>query len=111
MPNLFDNIPADLPDELSDTLATGSHVRIERIISSGQASPEGSWYDQDRAEWVIVLQGAARLLFDGDDEPVHLRPGDYLNIPAHRKHRVAWTSTGEPTVWLAVLYRESAPET
>lgn len=104
MPNLFNNIPPDPPDELVETLAAGEHIRIERIVSAGQASPDGFWYDQDESEWLIVLKGQARLLIEGDDEPVHLRPGDYLNIPAHKKHRVEWTSADEPTVWLAVFY-------
>ena len=90
--------------ELVEVLAESKHVRIERIISIGHASPDGFWYDQAEAEWVVVLKGEAKLLFDGDEEPIHLGPGDYANIPAHRKHRVEWTTTDEPTVWLAVFY-------
>ena len=104
MPNLFDNIPADPPDELIEMLAAGNHVRIERIVSTGQASPDGFWYDQVQDEWVMILQGQARLLFEGDDQPLHLESGDYINIPAHRKHRVEWTSSDETTVWLAIFY-------
>jgi cupin 2 domain-containing protein len=104
MRNLFAGIPAELPDELSETLLDAAQVRIERIVSQGQASPAGFWYDQSEHEWVIVIQGAARLLFEGDDAPVELRPGDYLEIPAHRRHRVEWTTPDEPTVWLAVFY-------
>ena len=55
-------------------------------------------------EWVIVLKGEAKLLFENNDEPIHLKPGDFVNIPAHRKHRVEWTTPDEPTVWLAVFY-------
>ena len=100
--NVFEGIPTDLPEELIETLATLDGVRIERIVSRGHSSPEGSWYDQDTDEWVIVLTGAAKLLFDGDDEPKQLKPGDYVHIPAHRKHRVEWTDPTTDTVWLAV---------
>jgi len=106
MKTLFADLPTDLPEELVEALAETKHVRIERIVSTGHASPDGFWYDQNEAEWVIILKGEAKLLFDGDDEPFHLRPGDYINIPAHRKHRVEWTTPDEPTVWLAVFCRE-----
>ena len=100
--NLFADLPARLPEEFFTTLLDAGAVRIERIVSHGHASPDGFWYDQDRHEWVIVLKGAARLRFE--DEMIELRPGDYVNIPAHRKHRVEWTTPDEPTVWLAVFY-------
>jgi cupin 2 domain-containing protein len=93
-----------MPEELVETLAEGKHVRIERTVSTGQASPEGFWYDQEESEWVVVLKGEARLLFEGDARPIHLEPGDHVTIPAHRRHRVEWTTPDEPTVWLAVFY-------
>jgi cupin 2 domain-containing protein len=102
MANVFENIPPNLPDELFATLLDADGVRVERIVSHGHASPDGFWYDQDRHEWVMVLKGAARLRFE--DEAIELRPGDCVNIPAHRKHRVEWTTPDEPTVWLAVHY-------
>jgi cupin 2 domain-containing protein len=105
MKNLFADIPSKLPEELIEVLAENKHVRIERIVSSGHASPDGFWYDQNEAEWVIVLRGEAKLLFEGDEEPIHMRSGDFINIPAHRKHRVEWTAQDEPTVWLAVFYK------
>jgi cupin 2 domain-containing protein len=71
-------------------------------VSHGHASPEGFWYDQSQSEWVIVLSGAARLQFE--DETLDLGPGDYVNIPAHHRHRVAWTTPTEPTVWLVAFY-------
>jgi cupin 2 domain-containing protein len=100
--NLFNDLPANLPEELLTTLVDSSHVRIERIVSYGHSSPEGFWYDQDQAEWVMLLQGAARL--ELEDRVVELRRGDFLNLPAHEKHRVAWTTPDEPTIWLAVHY-------
>ena len=103
MQNLFSDLPSGLPEESVDVLARGEHVRVERIVSTGHASPPGFWYDQAEHEWVVVLQGEARLLVEGD-EPLTLRPGDHLLLPAHRRHRVEWTSPDEPTVWLAVFY-------
>ncbi|MEI8071355.1 MAG: cupin domain-containing protein [Planctomycetota bacterium] len=91
-----------IPEELFATLLEDSDVRIERIVSHGHSSPPGFWYDQDQAEWVLVLRGAARLEFD--DRVLDMRPGDFVNIPAHQKHRVAWTTPDEPTIWLAVHY-------
>jgi len=103
--NLFTDLPARLPDELIGTLLETANVRIERIVSHGHASPEGFWYDQDQHEWVVVLKGAARLRFV--DGTVEMKPGDAVNIPAHKKHRVEWTTPDEPTVWLAVHYVEA----
>jgi cupin 2 domain-containing protein len=102
--NLFDNLPSTLPEELVEVLAQSEHVRIERIISTGHSSPEGFWYDQDQSEWVMVLKGEAKLLLEGDDQPILLQPGDHILIPPHRKHRVVWTTPDEQTVWLAVFY-------
>ena len=102
--NLFSDIPQHLPDELFTTLLDASNVRIERIVSHGHASSEEFWYDQGQHEWVVLLRGAARLRFEGDDHPVEIEPGDFVNIPAHKKHRVEWTTPDEQTIWLAVYY-------
>ncbi|MBS0260915.1 MAG: cupin domain-containing protein [Planctomycetes bacterium] len=101
--NLFADLPESLPDELVSTLVDAGAVRIERIVSYGQASPEGFWYDQDQDEFVVVLRGFARLRFEGDD-PIEMQPGDFINIPAHRRHRVEWTAPDQATVWLAIFY-------
>lgn len=101
--NLLANLPATLPAELVTILAENRHVRIERIVSTGHASPEGFWYDQEEHEWVLLLQGAATLGFEHGRE-VSLKPGDCLLIPAHQRHRVDWTSGEEATVWLAVFF-------
>jgi cupin 2 domain-containing protein len=103
--NLFAEIPAGLPDELIEVLCAGANVRIERIVSHGHASPEGFWYDQDESEWVVLLRGAARLRFEAGDT-IEMRPGDFVNLPAHRRHRVEWTTPTEPTIWLAVHYAD-----
>jgi cupin 2 domain-containing protein len=104
MNNLFSDIPDDLPDELLETVVDADSVRIERIVSHGHASPEDFWYDEEQHEWVVVLKGAARLRFEGNDEVVKMGPGDFVNIPAHKRHRVEWTLPDTPTVWLAVHY-------
>jgi cupin 2 domain-containing protein len=100
--NIFSSGVPSSVGEVFTTLLENRHVRLERIISHGQASPSDFWYDQEENEWVMVLQGAARLEFE--NEVLDLKPGDYINIRAHRKHRVAWTTSEEPTIWLAVFY-------
>lgn len=104
--NLFADLPAALPEELVQVLVDGPAVRVERIVSRGHASPAGFWYDQDTHEWVLLVRGAARLRFEGG-EPFEMTAGDYVHIPAHRRHRVEWTDPDGPTVWLAVHYPES----
>ena len=100
--NLFDDIPSHMPKEVVQTLLQAGDVRIERIISHGHASAADFWYDQPQHEWVIVLKGAARLQFE--DCMVEMKVGDFINIPAFKKHRVDWTTPDEPTVWLGVRY-------
>ncbi|WP_319585324.1 cupin domain-containing protein [uncultured Desulfobulbus sp.] len=92
------------PEERFDQLLSSGTVRIERIVSTGQASPPGFWYDQDENEWVTLLAGAAELHFEDEPGPRRLQPGDWINIPTHCLHRVAWTDPDQPTVWLAVFY-------
>jgi len=88
-----------------ETLAVGVGVRVERIVSMGQASPAGYWYDQDRDEWAMVLAGAARLAIEGEPQDLTLGPGDAVFLPAHCRHRVAWTDPIEPTIWIAVFMK------
>lgn len=102
MTNIFAELPSHLPKELTQTLLQANNLRIERIISHGHSSPSDAWYDQDQDEWVIVLRGAAKLQFE--DHALEMKPGDYIHIRAHQKHRVEWTTPDEPTVWLAVFY-------
>lgn len=104
MNNLFGNIPDNLPEELFSSLLEAQNLRVERIVSQGHRSPVDGWYDQSEHEWVLLVSGAARLIFCSG-QSVELRPGDYLNIPAHEKHRVAWTDPDQKTVWLAIFYR------
>ncbi len=107
MNNLFHDLPEALDVESVDLLAKNQIVRIERIISTGHTTPIGKWYDQDEHEWVIVLRGAARLRFAEDSTPIEMNAGDHILIEAHRRHRVQWTAESEPTVWLAVFFKDS----
>lgn len=106
--NVFADIPVDVRAEHCTELLARPGLKIERIVSHGQASPAGHWYDQPQAEWVMVVRGAARLRFEDEDREVVLNAGDWVDIPAHRRHRVEWTDPGAPTIWLAVHYVERA---
>jgi cupin 2 domain-containing protein len=103
--SLFRQIPAVLPTELVETLCQAEHVRLERIVSRGHASPPDFWYDQDWHEFVLLVSGRARLAFADGTPSVELEPGDWLAIKAHARHRVEWTDPGQDTVWLAAHYR------
>ena len=102
--NIHAGIAHDMAAEQFTELLSCPHVKIERIVSRGQASLPDVWYDQDWAEWVIVLAGRAGLLIENEAAPRHLGPGDYVVLPPHVRHRVAWTDAAQPTVWLAVHY-------
>ena len=101
--NIYKNIPNDLSEEAFQCLAQNQQVKIERIVSMGHTSPASGWYDQEQDEWVLVLRGSATLSF-ADEAEVNLEEGDYINIPAHKKHRVTGTSAATETIWLAVFY-------
>ena len=103
--NLFTDLPLPSDEEAFSEILARPGLRIERIVSSGQASPEGFWYDQPDSEWVVVLAGAARLRFENEPSARLLTPGDHVNIPSHCRHRVEWTDPAQRTVWLAVHYR------
>lgn len=101
------NVLADLPTgpeatERLEILLARPGLRIERIVSSGQASPPGFWYEQAETEWVLLVSGEALLRFEDESEARRLRPGDWLCIEPQRRHRVEWTTANAPTVWLAV---------
>ncbi len=101
MTNIFD-LPSSLPnEELFESIVSTDNILIERIISTGQVTPPGEWYDQDKDEWVILLQGEAALSY-ADGSKIKLTAGDYLFIPAHQKHRVEYTSSEPPCIWLAI---------
>lgn len=101
--NITDSLPLTLTEEQFQTLAQKGNVKIERILSYGQTTPTGEWYDQTQDEWVMLVRGEAKLEYD-DGSQIDLKRGDYVMIPAHTKHRVAWTIENELTIWLAVHF-------
>ena len=54
---------------------------------------------------MILLAGGAGLLIEGEAAPRTLAPGDFLLLPAHKRHRVEWTAAGTETVWLALHFK------
>lgn len=108
------NLYAGLPppggaEEVITLLCSHAGMRVERIVSTGQASPPGFWYDQAEHEWVVLLKGAARLAIAGESAPRLLAPGDFVHLPAHCRHRVEWTDPSQVSVWLAVFASAAAP--
>jgi cupin 2 domain-containing protein len=101
--NICEGLPPPGAEETIATLLQGDGFRLQRIVSYGHASPAGFWYDQHEAEWIVVMKGRARLTIEGEPDDRELGPGDSLFIPAHCRHRVAWTQAGQPTVWLAIF--------
>ncbi len=101
--NLYSELPDGiLSEEIFEHLVSRPGVRIERIVSTGQSNAEGDWYDQEDDEWVVLLAGAAGLRIETEAEERTLQPGDWLYLPAHCRHRVTWTQSTPPTVWLAI---------
>ena len=103
MKNIFSSLPDKLGHESFEELLLHKNIKIERIVSQGHASPENGWYDQKENEWIIVLEGSGSILFESGEE-VNLKKGDYLNIPAHTRHKVTRTDPNNLTVWLAIHY-------
>ena len=103
--NLFEKVSQRPEVEIFETLLETDQFKLERIVSSGQATPAGEWYDQTTNEWVVLLKGSAALRFEKEQEVCVLRPGDYVWIPAHERHRVEWTDPEGETVWLALHHR------
>lgn len=103
--NLFAAAAAAPGQEESLELHAAGGLRIKRIVSPpGYSDPPDRWHDQDCDEWVAVLAGTAGLHFAQEAAPRALRSGDHLHIPAHARHRVAWTDPDRATVWLAVYH-------
>jgi cupin 2 domain-containing protein len=108
MANIFDLSAIASDQEVFEPLLENPDLLIERIVSTGRTTPEGEWYDQSRDEWVILLQGEAEITYE-DGRAIVLKPGDYLLIPAHQKHRVTYTSTEPACVWLAIHGKLNSP--
>ncbi len=104
--NLFEKIPQPLSEEFIETLVQTAGIKIERIVSKGHVTPAGEWYDQEQQEWVLLLQGQAKIRFENAADLIPLVAGSCLNIPAHQRHRVEWTDPAQETIWLAVYFNE-----
>jgi cupin 2 domain-containing protein len=102
--NIYENIPGWFPDEKTDVLYENPDCRIERVLSYGQATPEGKWYDQEEQEWIVLLEGTAKLLMFPDEE-IFMRKGDTFFIEARRRHRVVFTSENPACVWLCIFFK------
>jgi len=108
MKNIFEEIPGQIPEEIFETIVQASNIKIERIISKGHTTPSKSWYNQNFDEWVLIIQGAAKINFDNHSQPISLTKGSYLWIPAKQKHQVIWTPKDVTTIWLAIhIFKES----
>ena len=101
--NIFSDLPVSLPEEIGETIVNSDCCRVEKIVSTGQASPDGFWYDQEESEWVLLLRGSATITFEEGD--LKLLPGDHINIPPHKRHRLKETAQDGPTVWICVFYK------
>ena len=102
--NIFDALPKTLAGEAFEEILRRPGLRLERIVSKGHATPAGEWYDQEEHEWVLLLAGSAGLRIEGKEEVIVMRPGDYLDLPAHVRHRVEWTESTRETIWLALHF-------
>jgi cupin 2 domain-containing protein len=102
--NLFAQLPCSVFEEVVTQLLKHDTVSVERIVSLGQVTPAGTWLEQPIHEWVLLIQGSAKLMFEADEKIWYMQPGDYMEIPAHCRHRVEWTDPYQKTVWLAVHY-------
>jgi len=100
--NIMSAIPDNLPEELFELVYQRGKVRIERILSKGHMTPVGQWYDQAWDEWILLVQGQAKIMYQQNEHAIHLLAGDYLLIPAHTLHRVEWTPPDSVTIWLAI---------
>lgn len=100
--NIFDKIIVDKEEENFFEIFKNETIKIEKIVSNGQISPENFWYEQEKSEFILLLEGFAILEFENRE--VELKKGDCINIKAKQKHRVKFTSLDEPTIWFAVFY-------
>ena len=107
MKSMLTDLPADKAQEHFEDLLTRPGVKLERIVTYGQATPAGEWYDQAWDEWVMVVQGEAKLLLEQGEQLLHMKPGDHVMLPAHCRHRVEWTPDDQTTIWLALHLGET----
>ncbi|WP_370280741.1 cupin domain-containing protein [Pontibacterium sp.] len=107
MKSMLTDLPADKAQEHFEDLLARPGVKLERIVTYGQATPAGEWYDQAWDEWVMVVQGEAKLLLEQGEQLLHMKPGDHVMLPAHCRHRVEWTPEDKTTIWLALHLGET----
>jgi len=108
--NLFSQLPDCCNTEVFETIVSANNVRIERIVSCGQATADGEWYDQLHAEWVLLLAGSAEILLENEHKTRKLATGDCLLIPPRCRHRVVRTDPEQKTIWLAVHFGEGVTD-
>jgi cupin 2 domain-containing protein len=87
--------------ESFETLLKSNSLLLEKILTHGELKSPGKWYDQEKDEWVMMVQGKATIEYD-DGNRIEMKKGDYVIIPAHLKHRVIETSESPDCVWLAL---------
>lgn len=102
--NIFYNLPKTKEKEVFQLLFKDKKLKVERIISMGQATKQGRWLRQKRNEWVVLLRGKAVLSFFGKAGVLKLKSGDYVFIPKNLRHRVEWSDPKEKSLWLAVHF-------
>jgi cupin 2 domain-containing protein len=93
--------------EIFSTLFSNGNILIEKIISFGQITKSNEWLEQEKTEWMALLQGEAEILFENDNNKVKMKSGDYALIPSHCRHRVIFTTKEPPCIWLAVHFNEN----
>lgn len=102
--NIFKNLPDSSKGEIFQDIIDNHNFKLESIVSSGQATPDGEWYDQPNDEWVLLLQGSGVLIFEDESESCRMNPGDHILISAHKKHRVEETDKNGKSIWIALHF-------
>ena len=102
--NIFADIPEKIKEELFEDILPGTDIKLERIVSEGQVTPEGEWLIQGKNEWVMVLKGYGEILFEDGKVPIKMHPGDHILIKKGQRHRVVKTDTMNKTVWLVLHF-------
>lgn len=102
--NIFAGLPENMPEEIFESIIESKDFLLEKIISDGHNSPQNFWYDQEKNEFVMLMRGSAKIIYD-DGKSFSLSAGEYLIIPAHQKHRVEETDKNQKTIWLALHYK------
>lgn len=101
--NILLGIPEKLSEEYFEEIISSNQFKLERIVSERHKSPKDFWYDQEKDEFVMLISGSAEIQFE-NEPAVQMVKGDYLIIPAHKKHRVEKTDLIQQTIWLALHF-------